>query len=290
MSFSKPWCFALLFTVMLAPACAKKSASPEAASSEAASSNTPAVTCDGGIVFQGQCTHKGDIVKFGQYPQASEAPEPLEWIVLYIDSPESKMLLLSKYVIDARVFDPGHEIYSSWAECDMRKWLHDTSDSGFLRSTYFTAQEQSRLVEVTNKTTSAMIYLADYAQNEEQRQQFISEILSNREETKDKVFLLDILDIDNKAYFANAKTRQAKATTHAIQNGLAVQILGDPSTENCANVQCGATWWLRSVGMIEPKTNAVNIERSGATMIDGMSVDGSWGADGVRPSMWVRAD
>ena len=44
---------------------------------------------------------------FGKYPQATETPEPIEWIVLEV-APDAnnimsgKMLLLSKYVLDTQ--------------------------------------------------------------------------------------------------------------------------------------------------------------------------------------------
>ena len=290
MSFCKPLCCALLFAVMLAPACAKKSNSPEVVapnSPEVVAPTATAPACDG-IVFQGQCTDKGDIVKFGQYPQATEAPEPLEWIVLAVDSPNGKMLLLTKYVIDARAYDPGREIFASWEESDIRRWLNDTGNSGFLRSTYFTAQEQSRLVEVTNKTTPSAIFMADFVQDEAERQQIISEALSMSDESREKVFLLDCQDADNRAYFESIQARSTKATSYAIQNGLPVKKPSDPETANCANVQCDAAWWLRTPGIDEH--NATAISGKGMLSIDGLSIDGSRFVTGVRPAVWVRAD
>ena len=135
MSSFKPLLFGVACTVMLAPSCAKKSetavapttdATPPVAEVKAADAPVPPTaiaeavpaaanvapvavaptaakteTCDG-VLFNSQCVHKGDTATFGKYPQATETPEPIEWLVLDIDTSKGQMLLLSKYVLDAK--------------------------------------------------------------------------------------------------------------------------------------------------------------------------------------------
>lgn len=283
MSFFKPYCFALLCAVMLVPACSTK---PQPAVESPTSA--PAAACDG-AVFQGQCVGKGDTVTFGQYPQATETPEPIEWIVLDVlpksDNADGRILLLSKYVIDARAFDTSHKnadgdaIYPTWTESDIRAWLNDTSSSGFLTSPYFSAQDLSLLVEVTNAT----------ANNEGN-----GDLYKGGADAKDKVFLLQESDANKKAYFADdaikakrtgprsAESLMAKATTYAIQHGAWVD--NTNGTDNtCANAQCTTHWWLRS-----PGDRHTCVER----VKDDGKIDLCYGVDktdvGVRPAVWVK--
>lgn len=269
MSFFKPYCFALLFAVMLVPACST-TPQPAVESPAVVAAAAPAAACDG-AVFQGKCVHKGDIVTFGNYPQAAETPEPIEWIVIDVDTTNKRMLLLSKYVLDAKPYDTSHKnsegknIYPTWAESDIRKWLNDTGSSGFLRSAYFTARDQSLIVEVTNSTT-------DYKEDDIRKDGGV--------DSRDKVFLLDTKEYESYLHYnlglgsyeeadddevndetsgaesfeedetnddedAMSDVVDAKATTCAIQNGADVQNLSDRNAA-CAHIQCSAHWWLRS--------------------------------------------
>ena len=85
---------------------------------------------------------------FGQYPQATETPEPLKWIVFDSDSPNDQMLLLSKYVLDA--YDNSsysdNPCYSklayapkTWEENPLRRWLNDF----FLKAAFSSSEQAS---------------------------------------------------------------------------------------------------------------------------------------------------
>ena len=304
MSSFQSWCFVLLFAVMLAPGCAKKS---DLASASPSTDSQAAAVCDGAL-FHGQCVAYGQTVTFGQYPQASETPEPISWIVIDVvpksKNADGRILLLSQYVIDAKPYDTSHKnsdgknIFPTWAESDIRKWLNDTGDSGFLRSPYFTAQEQSLIVEVTNSTV-------DYHQRD------------GGVDTRDKVFLLDAKqyesylhynlglgtyddedDEDDESFDAEAIEEEdaddeddeinelvdAKATAYAIQKGAYVQNLSDQNAA-CTHIQCSAHWWLRSPAS-HPDT-AATAELGGGVFFIGDIVTGTVG---IRPALWVRAD
>ena len=156
-------------------------------------------------VFNGQCVKVGDIVTFGKYRQTTSKPDPLQWRVLEIDSANRKLLLLTEYVIDAKIFDRSHYgNYPTWAESDIRKWLNDTGTSGFLREDYFTVSEQALIVEVTNSTSNFKT--------------FDDKFFAGGVDTQDKVFLLDRRDAMNTAYFADKEARKAKATLFIINN------------------------------------------------------------------------
>ena len=230
---------------------------------------------------------------FGSYPQATETLEPIEWIVLDVvpktENADGRILLLSKYVLDAMPFDTSHKnsdgknIYPTWAESDIRKWLNDTGSSGFLRSACFTAQDQSLIVEGTNST---MGYKEDAIRKD------------GGVDTQDKVFLLDTKEYESYLHYnlglgyydeanddeddetnADSKTFDAesfkeeaandddddemsdvvdaKATTYAIQNGADVQNLSDRNAA-CAHIQCSAHWWLRSPASYRATSPSVN--------------------------------
>ena len=70
-----------------------------------------------------------DTVTFGSYPQSGTSVdklEPIEWIVL--DKYKGKALLMSKYIIDHKIYDNkdnnDRDKYS-WDENNIRKWLND---------------------------------------------------------------------------------------------------------------------------------------------------------------------
>ena len=137
MSFFKSWYSFLICAVMLAPACAK---TPQLAVESTVGS---AAACDG-AVFQGKCVVKGDIVTFGNYPQASNSPEPISWIVLDVvpksGNDDGKIFLLSQYVLDARSYN-GDISNSAWKSCSMRKWLN----KDFMNAA-FSQDDQSRIL------------------------------------------------------------------------------------------------------------------------------------------------
>ena len=69
-----------------------------------------------------------DIVYFGQYPQIYDEEadnwryDPIEWIVLDVDIENTRLLLLSQYILDARSF---HEVQTpiNWYESTLYTWL-----------------------------------------------------------------------------------------------------------------------------------------------------------------------
>ncbi len=259
----------------------------------------------GGAVFRGRSVGRGSIVTFGQYPQTFDPPEhikrlrrlceqseihvtprPIEWIVLDIvpwtGDAEGRILLLSKYLLDAKPYDTSHKkdsydnfIYPTWAESDIRKWLNDTSSSGFLSPVYFTAQDQSLIVEVTNETS-------DYVDEE------YNIFIDGGEDTKDKVFLLDSRDADNMAYFKNAPALVAKGTIYAIARGLYIDDKAMKKMDAlCTEVPDSSYWWLRSAksNFGAPMPLASCVSQSG--YLTGGTVRSKYG---IRPALWVRAD
>ena len=86
----------------------------------------------------------GDTVTFGNYPQATSTPDPIEWTVLAVDSVNGKALLLSKYILDAHVYNT-EKVSVSWATCALRDWLNNT-----FYNAAFNSEEQSGIVTTHN--------------------------------------------------------------------------------------------------------------------------------------------
>ena len=70
----------------------------------------------------------GDYVKFGNYPQTETGEEkPIEWQVLSIE--DNKMLVISRYGLDAKRFDDDS---NDWESSEIRQWLNnDFYDKAF---------------------------------------------------------------------------------------------------------------------------------------------------------------
>ena len=145
----------------------------------------------------------GETMTFGNYPQSGEDPEPIEWIVL--DVQDEKVLLVSKYALDARPFGNADKTVT-WETSPLRFWLN-----GEFRKTAFSEDEQMwiDLVEVSTPT-------------------FTSEI-----KTKDKLFILSRDEIMK--YWPDAADRKAEPTQYAIEGGL--------NRLSIAYGYC--SWWVR---------------------------------------------
>ena len=63
----------------------------------------------------------GDYVKMGNYPQTKDDDvKPIEWLVLAKE--ENKMLVVSKYGLDTKRFDPHS---NDWNSSEIHKWLNN---------------------------------------------------------------------------------------------------------------------------------------------------------------------
>ena len=122
----------------------------------------------------------GDYVKFGNYPQTAEGEEqPIEWQVLAKEG--NKMLVLSKYGLDAKRFDSSSQ---NWGNSEIRQWLNND--------------------------------FYDKAFNEKEKKSIIFSNLSDVD-TIDRVFLLSKDEAEK--FFANDEERKCKATEYAVKNG-----------------------------------------------------------------------
>ena len=129
----------------------------------------------------------GETIEFGNYPQEEDGTEkPIEWIVMKNEG--NQVLLLSKYVLDAKPYNKGWENVT-WQTSDIRQWLNNEF--------YTTA---------FNKSEKAKIQT--------------SLIKNEYNDTEDKVFLLS--EKEAETLFSNKEERIAKATEYAPKSGVYV--------------------------------------------------------------------
>ena len=73
---------------------------------------------------------KGDIIKFGNYPQDSNGSiSPIEWLVL--DVKENESLLISRYGLDCRQYN-REWVGITWEDSNLRTWLNN----GFIKTAF----------------------------------------------------------------------------------------------------------------------------------------------------------
>ncbi|MBR6089751.1 MAG: SEL1-like repeat protein, partial [Anaerolineaceae bacterium] len=101
---------------------------------------------------------EGGIIKLGHYEQdndTSNGTEPIEWIVLHIDEENQQALLLSRYALDAKVWNEQSILSGDvvrWDNCDLQKWLNGT----FLDEAFSDA-EQDRLLQFEDGDTVSLL-------------------------------------------------------------------------------------------------------------------------------------
>ena len=152
----------------------------------------------------------GETIEFGNYPQDKDGTEkPIEWIVMKNEG--NQVLLLSKYVLDAKPYNKGWENVT-WQTSDIRQWLNNEF--------YTTA---------FNKSEKAKIQT--------------SLIKNEYNDTEDKVFLLS--EKEAETLFSNDEERIAKATEYAEKSGVYVN---EEKSGVYVNEEKSVLWWLRSPG------------------------------------------
>lgn len=151
----------------------------------------------------------GSTVLFGMYPQGlitSEEKDPVEWVVL--DRDGSKLLLITKYVVDALpymryTFEKEHTPVT-WRTSLLRQWLNES----FLEAAFDPGEV--RLLKRTSVRKADGSY-----------------------DTSDRVFLLSVQEAQT--YFATDEERKCTATKYAIGFGA-----------YRSSVDHTCLWWLRT--------------------------------------------
>ena len=189
----------------------------------------------------------GSTVTFGRYPQFS-GEEPIEWTVLEVR--EGKALLLSRYLLDMRIYYPVAE-NTTWEKSSIRKWLN----SGFLDAAFSEAEQTAILLtDVDN---------SDAQGNPEYERSH------GGCDTQDRLFLLSFHEAFD-LYFSGDEERICPATDYAVTR----------STYSAGSDGAG-WWWLRSPGYYQ--SNAA-VAGSDGTL---RSVENKRVGGGIRPALWV---
>ena len=193
----------------------------------------------------------GDSIILGNYPQSSNYPEPIEWLVLDVQG--SRALVISDKLLDSVRYNESYENIT-WENCTLRAWLnHD-----FL-NTAFNSSEKSRIEIVTNINFGG----AD-----------------GGNDTLDNVFLLSGKEIENPGlafdnynrFGAPTYNRPGTPTEYAKANGANTYDEGN------------TWWWLRSPG--DYGYNAARVDSTGYIREYGCGVYASDAS--VRPAMWIK--
>ena len=191
----------------------------------------------------------GSFITFGSYEQDNKlenGKEPVEWLVLKVDG--SKVLLISKYCLDARAYNTAF-VRMTWSKCTLRAWLNDT----FLNEV-FSANEQAMLVSAINVNDDNPHY-GTYG----------------GDDTEDMIFFLSLAEVYE--YFPEQADRQAQPTAYAIANGAFV----NASSGN-------GWWWLRTPGVRQ--IDVCGVSANGVISGYG-SRDVNRPSGSIRPVLWV---
>ena len=191
-----------------------------------------------------------ETVEFGSYPQATDNPTPVEWLVL--DEKGSRKLLLAKYALDCKPYNDGQED-TTWEACTLRVWL----DTEFFEQA-FTEEEQARVAEVRLANEDNPDYETE-----------------GGPETYDRVFLLGLAEGEEYFGVEGGETSNdliCYPTDYAVEKGAYID-----------NVNGGCSWWLRSPGSCPSGAAFVYsdgfvVSRGGLVVSDSVA---------VRPALWV---
>ncbi len=133
----------------------------------------------------------GDYIIFGAYEQdgdISNGKEEMEWLVL--DKQGDKTLIISKYAIASKEYNPNDSLGVTWEKCSLRKWLNTV----FLDDAFTDNQKMI--------CTTKVVAHANPDDN-----------INQGNDTLDKIFILSIEEANN--YFSGDESRKCEGTFSA---------------------------------------------------------------------------
>jgi hypothetical protein len=173
----------------------------------------------------------GGILTFGTYPQTADGTDktPIQWRVL--EKSGHELLLLSEYLLDCKRYHEGYEKIT-WQDCDLRQWLNDT----FYQAAFTDAEKAA--IKTTHCTENGV----------------------NSPDTDDKVFLLNIAEVNRLTEQLGKGFRRARGTAFAKikkPDGCHLYVMDknvpeDYLHENGQTYGC-SWWWLRNQGSLKDK-------------------------------------
>lgn len=214
------------------------------------------VTFTGKTADTPSCAEVGDTVLFGSYRQEygeGSRREAIEWLVL--DKQCGKLLLLSKYALDAKPYHNESKAVT-WETCTLRSWLNRR-----FYHTAFQPEEQECILTARVRNEDNGKHGTD-----------------GGNDTEDKIFLLSTGEVRD--YFgtepeAEDPARRVKVTAYARAQGGYCQ--------NDGEYAGNGWWWLRSPG--SDSYNAADVDYNGRVDRAGDLVN-YYGLV-VRPAFWL---
>lgn len=195
----------------------------------------------------------GDIVTMGQYEQDGKpenGTEPIDWIVLDVDTEGNKALVISMFSLDRLLYHSKYEPVT-WETCDLRAQLN-----GEFLETVFTEEEIARIafaqLHTPDNTSTGMVGGSD---------------------TTDRIFLLSAEEADR--YFTSDEARKGIPSTYLGQLCIYTNGLEYTST----------IWWLRTPG--DTQAHAAYVF-AGRVSPGGWA--GNMHKLPIRPAMWITLD
>ena len=197
-----------------------------------------------------ETARRGDTIFLGHYWQKGiqDGKQPIEWQVAGIK--EGQALLVSKYALDCKPYGDPKRDESTWKDSYIRTWLNS----------FF-------LLEAFNKEERQFIQESPIVNSPNPKYG-----TSSGGQTKDKIFLLSIVEAET--YFSSANLRTCKASEY-VKNTYNLAPV-DEKNGNC-------WWWTRTSG--NGNKYAAGITKDGLVHNSGDSIHN--GNVCVRPAMWV---
>ena len=202
-------------------------------------------------------------LKFGHYEQDNNldnGKEVIEWLVLDYDSVNNRVLLLSRYGLDAKPYNTEYDDVT-WEKCTLRTWLNGE----FINNAFSTVEQGSILTMTVDNSKDQGYWDINGGNN-----------------TQDKIFLLSSAEANKYLGVTyedriNMKSRTSP-TIYALQAG----------TWTCDYYKtldgtAAGWWWLRSPGSFHDTAAYVNFDGS----IDACSVVFS---SACRPALWINLE
>lgn len=203
----------------------------------------------------------GDYVIFGHYPQTADGTDstPIEWLVLDFDEADNRILLISRYGLDTKLYHPEY-IFMTWEECELRGWLN-----GEFMDCAFSADEQ------------AAILTTDVDNSDDQG--YGEWNTSGGNNTQDRIFLLSYAEA--KKYFKVSKENYFNVKARTTPTAYALQAGAYTSSDKTADGAAAGAWWLRSPGA--HRDSAAEVVTDGSLESTSVITD----CVCVRPAMWI---
>ncbi|SFB21118.1 hypothetical protein SAMN05216249_11349 [Acetitomaculum ruminis DSM 5522] len=188
---------------------------------------------------------EGSLIEFGAYYyDRNFLIKPLKFIVLEKNS--NKALIISKDILSFNIYNEDI-LNNEWRNSFIRKWLNDT----FYNKAF--SKEEKMFIKTTDLEVSI---------NPKTN-------VSNGLPTKDKVFLLDVLEAE--------KYQKKGLLSFGNVNEFAY------FEDKTLNKNSNNSFWLRSLGF--SKTNACTLKSDGSINYQG---DYAKSKNAIRPAMWIR--